>query len=59
MISPPTSIPPPPTSPAQVYGVVKNFQKAMQQRGGMWGMLKHMYTNGDYPFKVRLQAPKV
>mmetsp|Transcript_14036 Transcript_14036/g.27992 ORF Transcript_14036/g.27992 Transcript_14036/m.27992 type:complete len:216 (+) Transcript_14036:58-705(+) len=34
-----------------VYGVVMNVRKAMAQRGGMWGLLKHMYTNGDYPLK--------
>ncbi len=41
----------------KVLGVVRNFQKALAQRGG-WGnffggggLLEHMYTNGDYPFK--------
>lgn len=34
-----------------VYSIVKNVQKALQYRGGVRGLLEHMYTNGDYPFK--------
>uniref|UniRef100_A0A7S2KG35 NADH dehydrogenase [ubiquinone] 1 alpha subcomplex subunit 12 n=1 Tax=Leptocylindrus danicus TaxID=163516 RepID=A0A7S2KG35_9STRA len=34
-----------------VYGVVQNFQQALRMRGGWKGLLTHMYTNGDYPFK--------
>ncbi len=25
---------------------------AAKARGGWWGLLEHMYTNGDYPFKM-------
>lgn len=35
-----------------VYGVVRNIQAALKYRGGWKGLLEHMYTNGDYPFKV-------
>ncbi|KAL7464838.1 hypothetical protein ACHAXS_005163 [Conticribra weissflogii] len=34
-----------------VYGVIRNFQAALKYRGGWKGLLEHMYTNGDYPFK--------
>jgi NADH:ubiquinone oxidoreductase subunit len=34
-----------------VYGVFRNVQLALKQRGGWKGLLDHMYTNGDYPFK--------
>jgi len=34
-----------------VYGVVKSIQKAIKYRGGVWGLLEHMYTNGDFPPK--------
>lgn len=35
-----------------VHGVIANFRAALQQRGGWKGLREHMYTNGDYPFKV-------
>mmetsp|Transcript_54130 Transcript_54130/g.80369 ORF Transcript_54130/g.80369 Transcript_54130/m.80369 type:complete len:254 (-) Transcript_54130:52-813(-) len=35
-----------------VYGVVQNVRLALKNRGGWKGLLEHMYTNGDYPFKV-------
>lgn len=34
-----------------VLGVIRNFQKSLKYRGGWKGLLEHMYTNGDYPFK--------
>jgi len=34
-----------------VYSVIQNFKQALQMRGGWKGLLDHMYTNGDYPFK--------
>jgi NADH:ubiquinone oxidoreductase subunit len=34
-----------------VYGVIRTFQAALKYRGGWRGLLEHMYTNGDYPFK--------
>ena len=34
-----------------VWGVVKNVQQSLKYRGGWKGLLEHMYTNGDYPFK--------
>ncbi|KAL7569012.1 hypothetical protein ACA910_021299 [Epithemia clementina (nom. ined.)] len=34
-----------------VYGVIMNFRQALKYRGGWWGLLEHMYTNGDFPFK--------
>eukprot|EP00578_Thalassiosira_sp_NH16_P025624 CAMPEP_0181100700 /NCGR_PEP_ID=MMETSP1071-20121207/13336_1 /TAXON_ID=35127 /ORGANISM="Thalassiosira sp., Strain NH16" /LENGTH=248 /DNA_ID=CAMNT_0023183453 /DNA_START=24 /DNA_END=770 /DNA_ORIENTATION=+ len=34
-----------------VYGVIRNFQAALKYRGGWKGLMEHMYTNGDYPFK--------
>mmetsp|Transcript_25245 Transcript_25245/g.35947 ORF Transcript_25245/g.35947 Transcript_25245/m.35947 type:complete len:245 (+) Transcript_25245:1-735(+) len=34
-----------------VWSVVKNVQQGLKYRGGWWGLLEHMYTNGDYPFK--------
>jgi len=35
-----------------VYGVVMNFRHALKHRGGWKGLFTHMYTNGDYPFKI-------
>jgi len=34
-----------------VYGVVQSVRAALKYRGGWRGLLEHMYTNGDYPFK--------
>lgn len=34
-----------------VYGVIRSVQAALKYRGGWKGLLEHMYTNGDYPFK--------
>mmetsp|Transcript_17115 Transcript_17115/g.20892 ORF Transcript_17115/g.20892 Transcript_17115/m.20892 type:complete len:241 (+) Transcript_17115:66-788(+) len=34
-----------------VWSVVRNVQKSLKYRGGWKGLLEHMYTNGDYPFK--------
>jgi len=34
-----------------VYGVIRSIQKAIKYRGGVWGLLEHMYTNGDFPPK--------
>ena len=34
-----------------VWGVVRTVQQSLKYRGGWKGLLEHMYTNGDYPFK--------
>lgn len=34
-----------------VLSVIRNVQKSLKYRGGWKGLLDHMYTNGDYPFK--------
>jgi len=34
-----------------VYGMIQSFRTALKYRGGWRGLLEHMYTNGDYPFK--------
>jgi len=34
-----------------VWGVVQNFRASLKYRGGWKGLIDHMYTNGDYPFK--------
>uniref|UniRef100_A0A7S4N733 NADH dehydrogenase [ubiquinone] 1 alpha subcomplex subunit 12 n=1 Tax=Odontella aurita TaxID=265563 RepID=A0A7S4N733_9STRA len=34
-----------------VWGLVQSFKAAAKYRGGWRGLLEHMYTNGDYPFK--------
>jgi len=34
-----------------VFALVKNVRRALKYRGGIKGLLEHMYTNGDYPFK--------
>ncbi|GKY99698.1 hypothetical protein MPSEU_000923800 [Mayamaea pseudoterrestris] len=31
--------------------IIQNFRYALKYRGGWRGLLEHMYTNGDYPFK--------
>jgi len=33
-------------------GLVENFRTALKYRGGVRGLLEHMYANGDFPFKV-------
>ena len=38
--------------PSKVYGVYRNVQLALKMRGGWKGLWDHMYTNGDYPFKI-------
>lgn len=35
-----------------VKGLVESIKAAMRSRGGWRGLYDHMYTNGDYPFKV-------
>lgn len=35
-----------------VYSVIQNFKAALKYRGGWKNLLEHMYTNGDYPFKM-------
>jgi NADH:ubiquinone oxidoreductase subunit len=37
---------------SQVLAVIRNVQHALKTRGGWKGLFDHMYTNGDYPFKV-------
>lgn len=37
---------------AMVWGVIRNVQAGLKYRGGWKGLLEHMYTNGDFPFKV-------
>lgn len=34
-----------------VFSVIQNIRAALKYRGGWKGLLEHMYTNGDYPFK--------
>jgi len=34
-----------------VYGLIRSVQAAVKYRGGWKGLMEHMYTNGDYPFK--------
>lgn len=34
-----------------VWGVIRTVQQSLKYRGGWKGLLEHMYTNGDYPFK--------
>jgi NADH:ubiquinone oxidoreductase subunit len=35
-----------------VWGVIQNVRQGLKNRGGWKGLLEHMYTNGDYPFKI-------
>lgn len=35
-----------------VHSVIRNVQKSLKYRGGWKGLFEHMYTNGDYPFKM-------
>ncbi|KAG7361497.1 NADH:ubiquinone oxidoreductase 17.2 kD subunit-like protein [Nitzschia inconspicua] len=34
------------------WGLIENFRTALQYRGGWKGLLQHMYSNGDFPFKI-------
>jgi NADH:ubiquinone oxidoreductase subunit len=34
-----------------VWQAANNLRQALKYRGGWKGLLEHMYTNGDYPFK--------
>uniref|UniRef100_A0A7S1CZ94 NADH dehydrogenase [ubiquinone] 1 alpha subcomplex subunit 12 n=1 Tax=Cyclophora tenuis TaxID=216820 RepID=A0A7S1CZ94_CYCTE len=34
-----------------VWSVIQNFRQGLKYRGGWRGLIEHMYTNGDYPFK--------
>jgi len=35
-----------------VWGLVETVRHSLKYRGGVRGLLQHMYSNGDYPFKV-------
>lgn len=35
-----------------VKGLVESVKAALKYRGGWRGLYEHMYTNGDYPFKM-------
>mmetsp|Transcript_39688 Transcript_39688/g.95870 ORF Transcript_39688/g.95870 Transcript_39688/m.95870 type:complete len:245 (-) Transcript_39688:4372-5106(-) len=35
-----------------VFGLIETVRHSLKYRGGMRGLLQHMYANGDYPFKV-------
>jgi len=34
-----------------VYALIRNVLASVKYRGGWKGLMEHMYTNGDYPFK--------
>lgn len=34
-----------------VWGLISNIRQGLKYRGGWRGLVEHMYTNGDFPFK--------